>query len=341
MVIINSFGTAIIMCIVTMICWGSHANALKLLKKTYPYPYYYWDQAIGYFLLPLILALTMGSIGDNGQPFITNLLNAELSTWLWAISAAFVFNLANILFVASVDISGMSVAFPIGIGSALVEGVIINYIAKPEGNPWLIALGTLMIGLAILLNARAYAKLKSGNQSDNSMVKKGIVLAISGGLLMGLFYYLLQNSLPAILSPESLSAIAGTGKFTPYTAVVVFAFTSLLSNFIYNTYLMKHPFKGEPVAFKGYFEKGNGKDHIVSIFSGSVNALGTSFNIIASGMVGAAIAYGIGQSAPMIAAIWGVFVWKEFKGAPKGTNILITAMFILFTMGVILLALSK
>lgn len=341
MVIINSFGPAIIMCIITMICWGSHANALKLLKKSYAYPYYYWDQAIGYFLLPLLLALTMGSIGTNGQSFIPNLLNADVSTWLWAIGAAFVFNLANILFVSSVDIAGMAVAFPIGIGFALVEGVIINYIAKPEGNPLLIAVGTLAIGIAIFLNARAYAKLKSGTEDDKSMMKKGIILAISGGLLMGLFYYLLQNSLPLILSPDSLSNIAGTGKFTPYTAVVVFAFASLLSNFIYNTYIMKHPFKGEPVSYKGYFAKGFGKDHIVSILSGGVNALGTSFNIIASGLVGAAIAYGIGQSAPMIAAIWGIFVWKEFKGAPKGTNSLITAMFLLFTLGVILLALSK
>lgn len=341
MVIINSFGPAIIMCIVTMICWGSHANALKLLNKSYAYPYYYWDQAIGYFLLPLILALTMGSIGNNGQSFIPNLLEADLSAWMWAIGAAFVFNLANILFVASVDIAGMAVAFPIGIGFALVEGVIINYISKPEGNPLLIAVGTISICIAVLLNARAYAKMNSETDADKAMVKKGIVLAISGGLLMGLFYYLLQNSIPAILSPESLSNIAGTGRFTPYTAVVVFAFASFLSNFIYNTYVMRHPFKGKPVTFKGYFAKGYGKDHIVSILSGGFNSLGTTFNIIASGMVGAAIAYGIGQSAPMIAAIWGVFVWKEFKGAPKGTFGYIVIMFLLFTLGVIMLAISK
>lgn len=341
MVIINSFGTAIAMCIVTMICWGSHANALKLLKKSYAYPYYYWDQALGYFLLPLVLALTMGSIGENGQSFISNLMTADTASWMWAIGAAFVFNLANILFVASVDIAGMAVAFPIGLGFALVEGVVINYIAKPEGNPVLIAGGTIAIGIAILLNARAYARMNSETEADKAMMKKGIVLAISGGLLMGLFYYLLQNSIPAILSPESLSNIAGTGRFTPYTAVVVFAAASFLSNFIYNTYIMKHPFKGEPVTFKGYFAKGYSKDHVVSILSGGVNALGTTFNIIASGMIGAAIAYGIGQSAPMIAAIWGVFVWNEFKGAPKGTNSLITAMFLLFLLGVILLSLSK
>ncbi len=341
MVIIHSFSLAIIMCIITMICWGSHANALKLLKKTYAYPYYYWDQAIGYFLLPLVLALTMGSMGEKGQAFIPNLLEADLSSWLWAIGAAFVFNLANILFVASVDIAGMAIAFPIGIGSALVEGVVINYISKPEGDPLLIAIGTFSIGIAILLNSRAYAKMSSGNEADKQVMKKGTSLAVTGGFLMGLFYYLLQNSIPSVLTPDSLYEIAGTGKFSPYTAVVVFAFASLLSNFIYNTYIMKHPFKGKSVTFQGYFTPGYRENHVISILSGAVNSLGTTFNIIASGMVGAAIAYGIGQSAPMIAAIWGVFVWKEFKDAPRGTYGLITAMFILFTLGVILLALSK
>jgi glucose uptake protein len=324
-----------------MICWGSHANALKLLKKTYAYSYYYWDQSIGYFILPLILALTMGSIGKSGQEFIPNLLNADLTTWMWAIGAAFVFNLANILFVASVDIAGMAVAFPVGMGFSLVEGVILNYIAKPEGNPILIFSGMTSIVIAILINARAYAKMNSETEADKAMVKKGIFLAIAGGFLMGLFYYLLQNSMPLALNPESLSEIGGTGKFTPYSAVVVFAGASFLSNFIYNTYIMKHPFKGKPVTYKGYFAKGYRKDHIISMLSGSVNALGTTFNIIASGMVGAAVAYAIGQSNPMIAAIWGVFVWKEFKGAPKGTNKVIAAMFFFFFVGVLLLTFSK
>lgn len=338
MVVIDSFTTAIIMCIITMICWGSHANALKLLSKSYAYSYYYWDQAIGYLLLPLLLAFTMGSIGDTGRSFIADLTQGSGSAFMWAILGGFVFNLANILFVASVDIAGMAVAFPIGIGIALVEGVVINYIASPKGNPVLIFIGVALIMAAILVNAGAYSKLQSTKDEGvaKSETRKAIILAFFGGILMGLFYYLLQRS----MSTEDFNNLE-PGKFSPYTAVVVFAFASLISNFIFNSYIMSHPFKGKPVKYSGYIAKGHAKDHIVSLVSGCVNSLGTSFNIIASGVVGAAIAYGLGQSAPMIAAVWGVFVWKEFKSAPKGTNKLIVSMFILFLAGLLLLIISK
>lgn len=341
MFIVGSYNLALIMCVITMICWGSHANMLKMQSKGYAYSYYYWDQAIGYFVLPLILALTMGSIGTSGQPFLENLAQASTSSWLWAIGAAFVFNLANIIFVASVDIAGMAVAFPVGMGFSLALGVLLNYIGKPQGNLLLLILGVISVMMAIILNARAYAKLNASSNEDKTMVKKGLWLAIVGGFLMSLFYYLLQNSMPEVLNAESLSAIAGTGKFSPYSAVVVFAFASFLSNFIYNTYIMRHPFKGDPVTFKGYFAKGTGKDHFIGFVGGVINATGTTFNIIASGMLGAAVAYAIGQSNPMIAAIWGVFVWREFKGAPKGTNKLIILMFIFFALGVTLLSLAK
>ena len=341
MYVVDSFNVAILMCVVTMICWGSHANMLKMQSKGYSYSYYYWDQAIGYLVLPLVLALTMGSIGSNGESFLSNLCNADASSWWWAIAAAFVFNLANIIFVASVDIAGMAVAFPVGMGFSLVLGVLLNYIAKPEGNPVLIFAGMLCVVVAIIINARAYAGMSKKTGEDKAMMKKGISLAIIGGFLMGLFYYLLQNSMPTVLSFDSLSNIAGTGKFTPYSAVVVFAAASFLSNFIYNSYIMRHPFKGKPVTYKDYFAKGTGRDHVIGFVGGVINATGTTFNIIASGMVGAAIAYALGQSNPMIAAIWGVFVWKEFKNAPKGTNKLIVLMFAFFATGVVLLTLSK
>jgi len=338
MFIVESYQLALIMCVVTMICWGSHANMLKLQSKGYAYSYYYWDQAIGYFLLPLILAFTMGSIGESGQSFLENMQEANLSSWLWAIGSAFVFNLANIIFVASIDIGGMAVAFPIGMGISLVLGVILNYIAKPEGDPILLIAGVICVIIAIIINAKAYGKVSAG--SDINMVKKGLRLAVIGGLLMSFFYYLLQNSMPEVLNHDTLSSIAGTGKFTPYSAVVVFAGACLLSNFIYNTYIMRHPFKGEPVTYSGYFKQ-SARDHIIGMTGGIINCTGTTFNMIASGMVGAAIAYALGQSNPLIAAIWGVFIWKEFKGAPKGTNKLLVSMFIFFLAGVIFLALAK
>jgi glucose uptake protein len=333
MVLINSFTPAVIMCIITMICWGSHANTLKMKSKSYAFPFYYWDQAIGYLLLPLIFALTLGSMGSVGRGFINDLLQGDFNSFSMAILAGFVFNLANILFVSAVDIAGMSVAFPIGIGIALVEGVVINYIAKPTGNPVLVFIGVALITAAIIVNAMAYKRMKS--EEENTDIKKGITLALVGGILMGLFYYLLQVSIASDFNaPEA-------GKFGPYAAVVVFAFSSLISNFIFNSYIMARPFKGEPAKYADYVAKGTGKQHAIGILGGLINGMGTTFNIIASGVVGGAIAYGLGQGAPMIAAIWGVFVWKEFKNAPKGTNVLIAAMFVLFIIGLSLLVISK
>ena len=334
MVVINSFTPAIIMCIITMICWGSHANTLKMKTASYSYSYYYWDQAIGYFVLPLLIGLTMGSIGGIGRGLLADLAQGSQETFMWAILGGLIFNLANILFVSAVDIAGLAVAFPIGIGIALVEGVIINYIAKPSGNPLLIFIGVFLVTGAIIINAIAYSRMKS-KEEDSSMIKKGITLALVGGVLMGLFYYLLQRSISndfTTLEP---------GKFGPYAAVVVFSFASLISNFVFNSYIMARPFKGAPVKYSGYVAKGLGKQHLIGILGGFINGLGTTFNIVASGVVGAAIAYGLGQGAPMIAAVWGVFIWKEFKGAPKGTNWMLVSMFAMFIAGLSLLVISK
>jgi glucose uptake protein len=334
MVIIESYGVAVTLCLVTMFCWGSHANTLKMVPKSYAFPLYYWDQAIGYLLLPLAIALTMGSFGSGGRGFMADLQQAHLETYAWAMLGGVVFNLANILFTSAIDIGGMAVAFPIGIGIALVEGVIINYIAEPQGSPFLLFAGVALITLAILIDALAYRRLKSG-EADKSELTKGIALAIVGGILMGLFYYLVQRS----MSPDPKNLVAG--KFGPYSAVVLFSTGSFLSNFVFNTYLMSHPFKGKRVKADAYFAKGTAKPHAIGVFGGVVNSTGTTMNFIASSVASPAIAYGLGQGGTMIAAIWGVFIWKEFKAAPKGTNAMIAAMFLLFLAGLSLLVMAK
>lgn len=333
MVIIESFQLAIAMCIVTMLCWGSWANTQKMVYKKWPFPLFYWDQAIGYLLMPLIIGLTMGSIGNQGRSLFEDIAQGSLNSFSMAITGGFVFNLANILFVLAVDVAGMAIAFPIGIGIALVEGVFINYIAEPMGNPWFIFIGVFLITMAIILDAKAYGKLESNVKSG--FHKKGIMLAVAGGLLMGLFYYFVQRSMTfEFHNPEP-------GKFGPYAAVLIFSLSSFISNFVYNSYLMAHPLKGEKVKYREYFQPGSGKNHIIGITGGLINGLGVTFSFIASSVVGDAIAYGLGQGATMIAAIWGVFIWREFKEAPKNTNYLIALMFICFIVGLSLLVVAK
>jgi glucose uptake protein len=332
MLVIQSYPIAVIMCIVTMLCWGSWANTQKLASKQWKFQLFYWDYCIGVVLISLIAGITAGSTGSIGRGFVVDLQQATLVAIGFAFLGGVVFNLANILLVAAIDIAGMAVAFPIGIGIALVEGVIINYILKPEGNPILLFVGVAAITVAIILDAMAYKKLSGGEQKSTS---KGFVLSIVAGVLMGLFYYLVQRGIASnFMDPE-------VGKMGPYAAVFVFSIGVFLSSFIWNTIVMAKPFVGEPVPFGDYFKKGNPKLHLIGILGGVIWGVGMSVNNMAAGTAGPAISYGLGQGATMVAALWGVFIWKEFKNAPAGTNKLITLMFALFLIGLGLIIAAK
>lgn len=324
MVVFQSYPLAVAMCVVTMLCWGSWANTQKLASKEWKFQLFYWDYCIGVVLLSLIAALTMGSMGSIGRGFITDLKQATGAAIGFAFLGGVVFNLANILLVAAIDIAGMSVAFPIGIGIALVEGVIINYILKPQGNPILLFVGVAAIAIAIVIDALAYKKSASGEQKTTA---KGIIISVVAGVLMGLFYYLVQRGVVSdFVNPEA-------GKMGPYAAVFIFSLGVFLSSFIWNTIVMARPFVGEPVSIGDYFSKGNLRLHIIGIAGGVIWGIGMSVNNVAAGTAGPAISYGLGQGATMVAALWGVFIWKEFKSAPAGTNKLLNLMFVFYAIG--------
>jgi glucose uptake protein len=330
MILVHSYPIAVALCVLSMMCWGSHANTLKMEPRTYEFPLYYWDQAIGYLLLPLLVGLTFGSLGHGRGTLLQDLAQGSASSFDWAILGGLVFNLANILFMAAISIAGMAVAFPIGIGIALVEGVAINYIAEPKGNPVLIFSGVALITAAIVLDALAYRN-QLREDSEPGDLAKGVSLALVGGILMGLFYYLVQRSIsPNYIRPEP-------GKFGPYAAVLVFSAGSFISNLIFNNYLMSHPFKGAKVTYADYFSKGSLRYHLIGILGGLINCTGTTSNFVASKTASPAVAYGLGQGGTMIAAIWGVFIWREFKGASRGTLAMIATMFVFFLTGLILL----
>jgi len=324
MVIIQSYPLAVMMCVVTMLCWGSWANTQKLASKEWKFQLFYWDYCIGVVLLSLIAALTMGSMGSIGRGFVVDLKQAAGAALAFAFLGGVVFNLANILLVAAIDIAGMSVAFPIGIGIALVEGVIINYILKPQGNPILLFIGVAAIAVAIVIDALAYKKLASGQQKTTA---KGIIISVVAGVLMGLFYYLVQRGVVSdFVNPEA-------GKMGPYAAVFIFSLGVFLSSFIWNTIVMAKPFVGEPVPIGDYFSKGNVRLHIIGILGGVIWGIGMSVNNVAAGTAGPAISYGLGQGATMVAALWGVFIWREFKSAPAGTKKLLNLMFVFYAIG--------
>jgi glucose uptake protein len=323
MFIIGDYSTAVVFCVITMFCWGSWANTQKLAASSWRFELFYWDYVIGILLLSLVFAFTIGSLGTGGRSFVDDLTQADSSSIFSALSGGIIFNIANILLGAAIAIAGMAVAFPVGIGLALVIGVIVNYLANPVGNQQYLFGGVTLIVIAILLNANAYRKMQSDNKGASS---KGLVLSVVAGVLMGFFYKYVAAAMFADFStPEP-------GKLSPYTAVVLFAAGVFLSNFLLNTWLMRRPFVGTPVSYSDYF-KGGFKNHITGILGGAIWCTGMSFSILASDKAGPAISYGLGQGATVIAALWGIFVWKEFRNAPKGTSTILNIMLLCYVIG--------
>ena len=323
MFIIETYTVAVIFCIITMLCWGSWANTQKLAEKSWRFELFYWDYVVGIVLLSLLFGFTLGSIGDEGRPFISDILQADLSNLGSAFLGGVIFNFANILIVAAISVAGMAVAFPVGIGLALVLGVLINYIATPHGDPLWLFLGVALVTGAIVLTSIAHKKKAVEAQK---VPAKGIILSVAGGIFMSLFYYFVARSMASDFStPEP-------GLMAPYAAVFIFSLGILASNFLFNTFIMKKPIEGEPLQFSDYFN-GSLKEHSIGILGGIIWCVGMAFSIIAAEQAGFAISYGLGQGATLVAALWGVFIWKEFQDAPQGTNTLITWMFIFFITG--------
>lgn len=325
MFIVNNYPLAVFFCFVTMLCWGSWGNTQKLASKSWRYELFYWDYILGMFLFSILLGFTLGSTGEAGRPFLDDLAQAGARNIGSILLAGVIFNASNILLSASVSLAGLSVAFPLGVGIALVLGVINNYLVSPKGDPWMLFAGVALVVVAIVCNGVASGRMRQPGRSANN--KKGILLALAAGILMSFFY----RFVAVAMDLEHFEQPAA-GLLTPYSALFIFSAGALLSNFIFNTYIMKRPFTGTPVGYSAYL-KGSAATHLVGMLGGAVWCLGTAFSYIAAGKAGAAVSYALGQGAPMIAAVWGVFIWKEFKGADRTTLALLAVMFLFFLAG--------
>ncbi len=317
----TTFTAALVMTILSTICWGSFANTFKLTKN-YRFELYYWDYAAGIFLISIVLALTMGTIPGGDSSFPANVQTAARANIVYAAIGGFIFNIANVLLIAGIEMVGLAIAFPISIGIALVEGVVLSYVVQPKGNAGVLGAGVAMAVLAVVLVGKAYGELQGPNRT---LSRKGIVVSIVSGLLMGTF------------APFVTRAMTAARPLTPYTVSVFFTLGALICCFFFNVYLMKKPLVGEPVGFSGYAHAPP-RYHALGLIGGTIWGVGMVFNFVAASLVGVAISYAIGQASPMIAALWGVFVWREFRGSSLRAKYYLAGMFMSYVLALVLIA---
>jgi len=330
MVTVETYALSVVLSVLTMICWGSWPVTQKLVTPTWRFELYYWDYVIGIIAITVILGLTMGNFGSTGNTFIADLTQAETKHFFSAALGGAIFNGANILFVAAIAFTGMAIAFSIGAGFGLVLGVTVNYLAIPDGSPYTLFGGVLFIVLAICLSALSNHRVSR----NNAVSAKGIILALAAGLLFGFFYRFVASAMYTNFQAPEI------GKLGPYAATFCFGIGVLLSNFVFNTILMRKPLKGTPLSFSAYF-RGGSRDHLYGILGGMIWGTGLVLSIISAGNLGFAISFGLGQGNALIAAIWGVFIWREFRNAPIGTDRLLYGMFICYIIGLSLIVYAK
>jgi len=327
MFVVNSLPVAIAFCIVTMLGWGSWANTQKLAgKEKWPFQLFYWDYGIGVLLFGILFSHTLGSMGTAGLSAVANMHGgAEWSYVGLAAASGAIFNLSNILLVVGIDAAGMAVAFPVGVGLALVIGTVTTYMSEPKGNPVLLFGGVALVGFAMLMSAKAHSALP--RQTGKSGLR-GVAYSAAAGVLMGFFYPLLMRA----ISPDFNTRPIAPGLLTPYVALFFFGAGVFLSNFACNAWFMR---LGR-VSVGAYF-RGRAWLHLIGILGGAIWMLALSFNVIASGVAGPAISYALGQGATLVAALWGIFIWREFREAPPGTGKVLALMLAGYTGGLVLI----
>ncbi len=342
MVLPHTYTAALLLTILSMLCWGSWANTYKLAGR-WRFELYYFDYAAGVLAAAVVAAFTFGTLGYDGFLFMDDLMRAGRRNLAYGFAGGVVFNLANMLLVAAIAVAGLAVAFPVGIGLALVIGVIWNYAINPQGNPTLLFAGVGLVAAAIVTDAiayRAHALAQARERIKAGLTRttvprvgwKGVLLSLASGVLMGSFYPLVE------LGKQ------GDWGLGPYAIAFVFALGVFSSTFVFNLFFMNVPVQGEPVEILDYL-KGTLKQHLLGVAGGVIWATGTISNFVAASaprevQVGPAVSYAMGQGATLISALWGLLVWKEFRGTTGAVKALLGVMLILFAIGLTLVALA-
>lgn len=361
MLLPTTYTITIALIFLSILCWGFWASTFK--KSLWRFELYYIDFSLGTVLAALLAAFTVGSMGSDISVEDTFLLVGKKQILL-AFGAGCLFNLANMLIVAGVEMAGMSVAFPVGIGLALIVGAIWNYFAQQAGSAAMVFGGVALVLISVILSAVAHGKMQAIRKraaaalaaemqppeedpklaASNARRKKaaeeagpgayrGVWLAIAGGMLLGTFYPVMMMSTEGEL-----------GISNPFAVTLIFSIGILLSTFIYNLYFMNLPVKGLPISFFAYFTGSMGQ-HAMGLLGGMIWMIGACANFSAGAAqgeakLGAWVSYAFGQGAVLVSLICGMMIWKEFSGADGGTKRLLGILSLLFLIGLGLSALA-
>lgn len=319
----STYVEALLLLFIGMVCWGSWVNSHRFTRD-WRFELYCWDYSFGTVLFALIFGLTLGSL--FGAPtFLDNLRAADGSTCAYAAAAGAFWNVGNLLLIAAISLVGISVAFPVAIGIALILSIVLSYIIMPRGNPALLALGAGLILSAVFVNALAY---RAGAAGRVPVSRSGLWMCVIAGVLI------------AIPGPFTARAYTAANPLSSYGVMVLFTLGALPVTFLLVPHFMRRPVRGSPISASDYF-RGTGLSHLMGYVGALVWAVGSVLNFIGAQKVGVALAIAIGQANPLVAALWGIFVWKEFRGAPKRTEYLLILMFLLFILGLTVLAFAN
>lgn len=340
MILPTTYSATLLILIISMICWGSWANTLKLTGTRWRFELFYFDYSFGVLLASVIAAFTFGLMGTDLN-FQDRMLVAGHMKEAYVFAGGVVFNLANMLLVGAIALAGMAVAFPVGIGLALIIGVVWNYILDPQGNPLLLFTGLALVICAVIVDAVAHkardraansaAPPTTGKRKKNTTTR-GLVISIISGILMGTFYPLVEKGM------------GGEMGLGPYASALFFSLGVFFSTFFFNIIFMNVPLQGDRIRFDAYF-RGRPKWHFLGIAGGIIWAVGAIANFVGASApanvnVGPAISLAIGQCATLISVLWGLLVWKEFAGTPAKVKALLGVMIVLFAGGLALLSLA-
>lgn len=330
------------MMVLSLLCLGSWASAFKFAGK-WRFELFYLDYAVGLMLAAVILAFTLGNSGYDGFNLMDDLQHAGKHQWFWVFLSGLIFNMGNMVLMAAVSVSGLAVAFPMGMGVALLVGSVLGISSEPAVNSLLLGLGCLLMVTSIVLNAASYrmmavaqheelARTGRAKSTRRPSAVKGIILAVLGGLLMGAFV------------PLTESARQGEVGLGPYALGFIFAIAVLFSSFVYDIFFINLPIAGEPLEFDSYL-KGNLRQHLLGVGSGFVFYLGMLAAWVCTSVPAAiqgdsTARFLLLHGWPVLTALWGIVVFKEYKGNDVRVKLLGTLMLVLFLCGLLMVGLA-